>query len=193
MRTGLVPAATSFYLYNGAETITISDSPTVHLSQLLSRILSPQCAIWTTFIKVRSYLTRTSSYNHCEFMTFALRTSILGLSSHLNIQVVEGTRKSIFSFNTEQSARVVTGIRTQTASLIEASFPVRRLLRPYLIYRFIKHGWFGPHHDHGLRIHRASRQLSSTSAPLARVFTHGSWRWDSNPRSLRNRLQIYPR
>ena len=52
--------AASFYIYNGAETIIISVSPTFHLSQLLSRILSPQCAIWTTFIKVRSYLTRTS-------------------------------------------------------------------------------------------------------------------------------------
>ena len=72
----------------------------------------------------------------------------------------------------QQSARVVTGIRTQTASLSETSFPVRRLLRHYLICHFIKHGWFGPHHDHGLQIHRASRQLSSTSAPLARVFTH---------------------
>ena len=41
-----------------------------------------------------------------------------------------------------------------------------------LIYCLILHGWFGPHHDHGLRIHRASRQLSSISAPLARVFTH---------------------
>ena len=37
MRTGLVPAAASFYIYNGAETITISVSPTVHLSQLSLR------------------------------------------------------------------------------------------------------------------------------------------------------------
>ena len=41
-----------------------------------------------------------------------------------------------------------------------------------LIYCLILHGWFGPHHDHGLRVRRASRQLSSISAPLARVFTH---------------------
>ena len=41
-----------------------------------------------------------------------------------------------------------------------------------LIYCLILHGWFGSHHDHGLRIRRASRQLSSTFAPLARVFTH---------------------
>ena len=41
-----------------------------------------------------------------------------------------------------------------------------------LIYCLILHGWFGPHHDHGLRIRRASRQLSSISAPLARVFTY---------------------
>ena len=41
-----------------------------------------------------------------------------------------------------------------------------------LIYCLILHGWFGSHHDHGLRIRRASCQLSSTSAPLTRVFTY---------------------
>ena len=55
---------------------------------------------------------------------------------------------------------------------VSASLGVFLVVFSTLIYCLILHGWFGSHHDHGLRIRRASRQLSSTFAPLARVFTH---------------------
>ena len=55
---------------------------------------------------------------------------------------------------------------------VSASLEVFLVVFSTLIYCLILHGWFGSHHDHGLRIRRASRQLSSTFAPLARVFTH---------------------